>query len=105
MIRFYSSVAARGANNWSPRPAAQQGNPITYDAYGTGTAPILWGSNVLTNANFVSAGGNNYTYNIPNLVAWPNGVYVLVNNAFLGTNASTYNNPTLTITSPTNPRD
>jgi hypothetical protein len=86
------------------RPTANgaTGKPITFDAYGKGAKPILWGSDVLTNANFTPAGGNTYNYNIPNLPAGV--VYALQNHQFIGTGPVVYNNPTLTIASGTDPR-
>jgi len=84
--------------NSSGKPDA----PITYDAYGSGAKPIFYGSDVLANASFVGAGGNNYTYNIPNLPAGQ--IFVLLDNQFLGDGPAQYNSPTLTIASPTNPQ-
>lgn len=84
-----------------PSSNGAAGNPITYDAYGAGNKPILWGSDLLVNANFTSAGGNSYSYKV-NL---PGGeIFVLQNHVFLGTGPAAYNNGTLTITSSTDPR-
>ena len=82
------------------------GKPITFDAYGTGNKPVFYGSDVLENTKFTSAGGSNYSYNLPGLTPLIGnaGVYVLQDNQFLGTTHATYNDPTLTITSPTDPR-
>jgi hypothetical protein len=86
------------APNCSGSPTA----PIIFDAYDSGAKPKFWGSVILTNANFSSAGGNNYTYSIAGLQG--DQIYVLQNNQFLGTGPATYASPTLTITSSTDPR-
>lgn len=38
------------------------GNPIVYDAYGTGANPKFWGSNVLVNAKFIPISGSSNVY-------------------------------------------
>jgi hypothetical protein len=86
------------APNCSGSPTA----PIIFDAYDSGAKPKFWGSVILTNANFSTAGGNNYTYSIAGLQG--DQIYVLQNNQFLGTGPATYASPTLTITSSTDPR-
>ena len=101
-IPFSSNAAVCGASASSQAPAAGRTRPITYDAYGKCAKPIFYGSDVLTNANFVPAGGNNYTYNVPNL---PGGqIFVLVNNQFAGDGPARYNSPTLSIASTSNPK-
>jgi len=77
-------------------------NPITFDAYGEGAKPRFVGSEVLANAGFTPADDNAWKYNLPNLPAGQ--IYVLQNHQFLGKGPATYASPTLTISSPTDPR-
>ncbi|MBA3707336.1 MAG: carbohydrate-binding protein [Planctomycetes bacterium] len=86
----------------TPMSSGAVGNPIVFDAYGSGAKPKFWGSAVLSNAAFSSSGGTSYTISYPGL---PGGqIYVLQNHAFLGNAPATYNNPNLTISSSTDPR-
>jgi hypothetical protein len=41
------------------------GTPITYDAYGTGAKPRLWGSDLLPNANFTALGHGRFSCPMP----------------------------------------
>lgn len=66
------------------------GSPITYDAYGKGAKPKFYGSDLLANAKFTPAGGNNYNYPMPTRAD-----SALENQVFI---ASTWNNGSLTIT-------
>ncbi len=46
----------------APNSSGAQGNPITFDAYGSGAKPKFWGSDVLTPGNWTAQGGNVYAY-------------------------------------------
>jgi hypothetical protein len=48
-----------------PTASGEVGNPIVFDAYDAGSKPILWGSDILVNANFTPAGGDNYQIAVP----------------------------------------
>ena len=60
-----SPLFKRGGE-WHEQLAASSsgaaGNPITYDAYGSGANPKFWGSDVLNPANWQSLGNNVYAY-------------------------------------------
>lgn len=99
------SIAFQRGGEWRATLAASSngaaGNPIAYDAYGSGAKPKFLGSDVLTNSSFTQSGGQ-YTYAAPNL---PGGaIYVLEDHLFIGNGPATYNNPTLTITPSSDPR-
>jgi len=64
-------------------------HPITYDAYGSGAKPHIWGSDVLENSKFIALGNSNYAYNIADKAdsalqdhafipsAWINGILII----------------------------
>jgi PKD repeat protein len=97
----------------APQSSGAQGNPITFDAYGSGAKPKFWGSDVLDNSKWVSQGGN--VYAITGL-SYANVTEVLANH---GTDANgqwfnagspnsqsgvyDYNSGTLRISSASNP--
>jgi len=73
-----------------------EGSPVTYDAYGDGAKPKLWGSDLLDNAKFTPAGAGKYSYTL-SLQADS----ALQDHAFI---PSTCIARTLTITTNTDPR-
>ena len=81
------------------------GNPITFADYGTGAKPKFWGSVVLNNSLFQSAGNGLYTYQMttPVTAALVNHVFFYTsptNSAADLVNSWSYNGTTLTINSP-----
>jgi hypothetical protein len=79
-----------------PNSDGAQGQPITYDAYGTGNKPHIYGSDPLKNADFTPAGNNQYAIKIDT-----EADNALADHAFI---PSTWANGTLTITTTTDPR-
>jgi hypothetical protein len=48
-----------------PTSSGAPGNPLVFDAYGTGAKPVFWGSNRLPNLAFEPLGGNRYRIRLP----------------------------------------
>lgn len=71
-------------------------SPITYDAFGEGAKPILWGSEKLDNAEFTPAGDGKWAYAIATQAD-----SALVDHVFV---PSRWENGVLTIESPGDPR-
>jgi PKD repeat protein len=88
----------------APTASGAAGNPVVFDAYGTGARPVFYGSVVLANADF--GGDGPYTCTLPDPKPDDGYVYALEDHVFLPKASSSYDPGTgvLTLTLSSDPR-